>query len=784
MSSMGETTGLPVPPAVDGVETLNHAPHESTSAASSPRKKPPSIEPAAHAQRPPTHQHKPNPMRKSVSENAMSSRLQSLPSPALSPTAQWSHVGYHRTTVPPEATFDEGNDQIRRDLLRMIVQYLQNEGLSMSSATIQDEANVKLLEKQQDKDALRRMTKAIQDGDWDLVAKLINKHLKRFHSQQGFLYAVCKQEYLELIDRQENQKAFTFLTTHLKPLEKISTMTNRNEFKELCYLLTCKSVNEVEAFRDWEGVVKSREKLVEQLRSTFELDELISSGTSTNNAATSGGSSNQSNGTAAHGGSSDDYMPENRLLQMLHQSVAYQMEFSRYHPKTVPKVTTLLHDFECEVLPNCVKSTYVGHSQNVKYVTFVGQDGEFLASGSSDTTIKLWPVEFPTPVPDPDDEETSSSAYNTPLTVGERCTQWSRELKGHMSRIWYMTSNQAGDRLFSASGDGTVKIWDIRRALTDLSQDLEDAVADEGDDSTSTVGGGSGMTSRFTSPSDARNDLSTTSGLGSDCLATLGLGQGSGDLYSVNLHPSETHLVTGGYDQTVRLYDITTGTNLKTFRGHVASVCDAQFNRYANLIVSGSKDGTIRLWDILSGLCVHTLRQTLGEVTSISMASNGFLLLTGSRNNSNRLWDMRMLSTPRAHLSTTGGSINAGTNGGLGSISGYGSSSSLVFGSGGSSRNLTLQSLEHKPIQRFKGHQNTAKNVVRAAFGPREAFVLGGSEDGCVYVWDVATGKLLEKLAGHQGVTYNAKWHERQALMASSSHDGTVKTWWWQDKKR
>jgi WD40 repeat protein len=181
----------------------------------------------------------------------------------------------------------------------------------------------------------------------------------------------------------------------------------------------------------------------------------------------------------------------------------------------------------------------------------------------------------------------------------------------------------------------------------------------------------------------------------------------------------------------------------------MAAVCDAQFNRHANLIVSGSKDGTIRLWDILSGLCVHTLRQTLGEVTSVSLASNGFMLLTGSRNNSNRLWDMRMLNAPRAVL-------NYRSNG----------------------------HKEQRPIQRFKGHQNTAKNVVRASFGPREAFVLGGSEDGAVYIWDVATGRLLEKLAGHTGVTYNAKWHEKQALMASSSHDGTVKTWWWHDLKR
>jgi WD40 repeat protein len=142
-----------------------------------------------------------------------------------------------------------------------------------------------------------------------------------------------------------------------------------------------------------------------------------------------------------------------------------------------------------------------------------------------------------------------------------------------------------------------------------------------------------------------------------------------------------------------------------------------------------------------------------------------------------------MLNAPRAQLSTS-------ASGGGTSSSVSGSSGSHAFGAsagssgGGSLRNLSVPSLEHKPSQRFKGHQNTAKNIVRASFGPRDAFVLGGSEDGAVYVWDVATGKLLEKLAGHQGVTYNAKWHERQALMASSSHDGTVKTWWWQDMKR
>jgi hypothetical protein len=47
------------------------------------------------------------------------------------------------------------------------------------------------------------------------VEALAKKFMKR-NSQKGFLYAMHKQEYLELIERQETQKAFTYLTSNLK----------------------------------------------------------------------------------------------------------------------------------------------------------------------------------------------------------------------------------------------------------------------------------------------------------------------------------------------------------------------------------------------------------------------------------------------------------------------------------------------------------------------------------------------------------------------------------------
>lgn len=51
-------------------------------------------------------------------------------------------------------------------------------------------------------------------------------------------------------------QAFALLTKRLKPLEQIGSLNN--EFKDLCYLLTCKSIQDAPFFKSWEGVASSR----------------------------------------------------------------------------------------------------------------------------------------------------------------------------------------------------------------------------------------------------------------------------------------------------------------------------------------------------------------------------------------------------------------------------------------------------------------------------------------------------------------------------------------------
>eukprot|EP00124_Ichthyophonus_hoferi_P004443 Ihof_evm2s489 gene=Ihof_evmTU2s489 len=524
-------------------------------------------------------------------------RLTSL----LEQAANVIHTGHRPKSVVLGEDIFKNDDNIKQDIVRMILQYLEDEGYRQARVVLQDEANVKVVERQQRQALVRRMRKTILDGDWVEAEKLCSK--QTFKNHRNFLYSLYVQQYLEQVENHEHQKALMLLSRKIKPLEQTAA---EGEIHELCYLLTCSSLQESPAYKNWEGAGPAREKLVEKFENILELENLVP----------------------------EIDIPPNRLLELLRQAVSYQIEFSRYHPKMVPKIETLLRDFSSFVIPNAPKAYLTGHRANVKCVEFVGSEGNYVVSGSSDNTLRVW--------------DTATS-------------QLERVLEGHTSRIWDLSSNSSGTFVASASADKTVKIWNL---------------------------GG-----RYTEECTLSGHIS--------------------DVYATRFHPGQNHVVTGGYDQTVRLYDVRTTTCLKVLSGHELAVSRVTFNPHGNLIISGSKDGTVRFWDIASGLCIKTISAQF-EVTSVEVNEAGSYMLVACKNNSNRLWDLRMM----------------------------------------------------RPIQRFRGHQNTSKNFIRSGFGPTRHLVTGGSEDGNIPIWDINTGNMLQILPGHRGTVYNAVWNPGQSLLA------------------
>jgi F-box and WD-40 domain protein CDC4 len=66
-------------------------------------------------------------------------------------------------------------------------------------------------------------------------------------------------------------------------------------------------------------------------------------------------------------------------------------------------------------------------------------------------------------------------------------------------------------------------------------------------------------------------------------------------------------VVSGSYDQTVRIWDIETGRLVHLLEGHTQKVYSVVIDAERNRCMSGSMDSTVRIWDMKTGECIKRL---------------------------------------------------------------------------------------------------------------------------------------------------------------------------------
>ncbi|KAE9968221.1 hypothetical protein BLS_005968 [Venturia inaequalis] len=223
-------------------------------------------------------------------------------------------------------------------------------------------------------------------------------------------------------------------------------------------------------------------------------------------------------------------------------------------------------------------------------------------------------------------------------------------------------------------------------------------------------------------------------------------------------------------DQTLASWDLDTGTRIRKHLGHSEVInCMDVSKRGEELLVSASDDGYIGIWDPRQKEAVDFI-ETEFPVTAVALAEAGNELYSGGIDNDIKVWDMRKKAVAYALMGHTDTITSLQVS----------PDSQYLLSNAHDSTVRTWDIRPFAPADRAVRTYDGAptgfeKNLFRASWDSTGKKIAAGGGDRNVAVWDVATGKLLNKLPGHKGAVNDVGFHPGgEPIIVSGSSDRMV----------
>uniref|UniRef100_A0A5S6Q6M3 WD_REPEATS_REGION domain-containing protein n=1 Tax=Trichuris muris TaxID=70415 RepID=A0A5S6Q6M3_TRIMR len=232
-------------------------------------------------------------------------------------------------------------------------------------------------------------------------------------------------------------------------------------------------------------------------------------------------------------------------------------------------------------------------------------------------------------------------------------------------------------------------------------------------------------------------------------------------------YPTGQFLFIGKEDGNVIVHDCRLGKLHAAMLCHSAAVTYLLAHPKSPLLISCSVDSTLRFWDIRSSSPLLTVSSGGHALYAMDCDIDGMRLATGGVDGFVRIWDI----TTAMVFDVLPGDLNRTPI------------TSIQFSSDGE---YVLVSRQEWPVKLWK---TSTKMTVRSFAGSKNLFymvrsrmmgkyVVSGSEDGNVFVWDCLSTDLVAKLP-HKPAVLAVDCCEKNMLIASASvgQGGSVNLW-------
>lgn len=253
-----------------------------------------------------------------------------------------------------------------------------------------------------------------------------------------------------------------------------------------------------------------------------------------------------------------------------------------------------------DVEDNRDKRRCIGHTASVWCVAF-SPDGSYLLSGGKDGTLRLWQVE-----------------------TGREVSKF----EGHDGLVTCLTFAPKGQLALSGGLDGQVYLWDVKKGeraadfTFGASVKYVYQVAFEANGKRALV--------------SADNQVYVLDAASGKVMQTL-VGHTAAATCAV-FSPDGKHVLSGGDDGALRLWEAESGKQVRVFRGHERGVRTVIFRADGRYALSGGRDATLRLWDLAGGKEIGAFRTHVQPIVAAAFRADDRHTLSVSQDAVVRSW--------------------------------------------------------------------------------------------------------------------------------------------------
>jgi WD40 repeat protein len=211
------------------------------------------------------------------------------------------------------------------------------------------------------------------------------------------------------------------------------------------------------------------------------------------------------------------------------------------------------------------------------------------------------------------------------------------------------------------------------------------------------------------------------------------VGHSSGFIHSVAISTDNQYAVTGSSDRTARIWDMATGEQILKFDAHPSPVDSVAFSVDGKYVASGCWNGTALFWETKTGKVVQQFVGHKNWVSAIQVSADGKYVVTGSNDHTARVWEVATGKTVQEFVGHSGSIMSAAISA---------DNKYVVTGSMDTTARI-WEVASGKDVRQFKGHSDKVKAV---AFLGNSKYVLSGGFDGTARIWEANTGEEKGKL--------------------------------------